>query len=115
MVAERVVDLLEAIEVHQQHRELGAVAVGDRDLALDLLAEARAVRQPGEAVVQRQVQVQLGEAAQLDVRLLARGDVAADALHAHRAPVLHDHPARDLEHHEVAVLRDELLLERRAR
>ena len=114
VVAEGVVDLLEAIEVHQQDGELGALAICGLDRALDLLAEARTVRQPGQAVVQRQVQVQLGEPAQLDVRLLARGDVAADALHADRVPVLLDHTARDLEHDEVPVLRDELLLEGRA-
>ena len=39
-VAERVVDLLEAVEVHQQHRELRAVLVGDADRVLDLLPEA---------------------------------------------------------------------------
>ena len=43
-VAERVVDLLEAVEVHEQDGELRAVLVGHADGVLDLLPEARAVR-----------------------------------------------------------------------
>ena len=65
--------------------------------------------------MQRLVAVQLGQPAQLELGLLARGDVAADALDADRAAVLLDHAARDLEDHGVAVLGDELLLERRPR
>ena len=100
-MAERVVDLLEAVEVHQQHGELRAVALGGADRALDAMAEVGAVRQAGEVVVERLVAVEVGEPAQLALGLLARRDVAADALHADRPPVLLDHPARDLEDHRV--------------
>ena len=49
VVAERVVDLLEAVEVHQQHRELRAVLVGHADGVLDLLRRSSArFGQPGE-------------------------------------------------------------------
>ncbi len=98
---QRVVDLLEAVEVHEQDGELRAVSVGDADRVLDLLPEARAVRQAREVVVERLVAVQLRQPPQLGLRLLARRDVAADALHADRAAVLLDHAARHVEDHGV--------------
>ena len=55
VVAERVVDLLEAVEVDQQQgrHPAGAPEAGDR--LLHALVEQRAVRQVGEVVVQREV------------------------------------------------------------
>jgi hypothetical protein len=52
-VAERVVDLLEAVEVEHEHRARTAAAAHARELLLDEAAEHHAVRQPGERVVQR--------------------------------------------------------------
>ena len=112
-MAQRVVDLLEAVEIHEQDGELRAVVLGDADGMLDLLPEVRAVGEPGEAVVQRLLTVQLRELVERELGVLARGDVAADALDADRAPVLLDHAARDLEDHGVPVPGHELLLERR--
>ena len=51
VVAERVVDLLEVIEVDQHHGRRAA----DVDDPLGLMAEERSVRQPGERVVHRLV------------------------------------------------------------
>ena len=44
MMAERIVDLLEAVEIEAEHRET-AVAPGAGERFLDLLAEQDAVRQ----------------------------------------------------------------------
>ena len=61
VVAERVVDLLEAVEVHDQHGHAAAVAAArPRGRVLDAVAEQRAVGQAGERVVQRLVLVELG-------------------------------------------------------
>ena len=49
VVAERVVDVLEAVEVHHGHGELAALALGDRDGLLDPVAEQGAVGQVGQA------------------------------------------------------------------
>ena len=54
VVPERVVDLLEAVEVDEQHRDR-AVRAHALDRALDALVEERAVRQPGEGVVEGEV------------------------------------------------------------
>ena len=54
-VAERVVDLLEAVEVEEQHGGLGAGAAGAGLHLLDAVEDERAVRQAGERVVQRLV------------------------------------------------------------
>ena len=60
-VAERVVDLLEAIEVHHQRpRAACRRRSAWRDRLLDPVAEEHPVRQAGERVVQRLVLVQLG-------------------------------------------------------
>ena len=55
VVAERVVDLLEVVEVDQHHGrgDVRAAAGGDR--LLDAVAEERAVGEPGQRVVQRLV------------------------------------------------------------
>ena len=86
VVAERVVDLLEAVEVDQQQRD-PRVHVRGRDALLEALVEARAVRQAGERVVHREVLGDLG---------LARG-----ALHGQQRE--HDQRQQD----EVALERDD--------
>ena len=52
VVAEGVVDLLEAIEVEQHHRDAGPGAPGARDRVLGARAEEDAVGQTGQRVVQ---------------------------------------------------------------
>ena len=52
-VAERVVDDLEAIEVHQQQRDLLALALRGGERLRDVRVEERAVRQTGQRIVQR--------------------------------------------------------------
>ena len=54
-VAERVVDPLEAVEVDEHRRRLGAVAPGAGEHALGPVHDQRAVGQPGQRVVQRLV------------------------------------------------------------
>ena len=54
VVPERVVDLLEAVEVDEQHRDR-ALRAHALDRALDALVEERAVRQAGERVVEGEV------------------------------------------------------------
>ena len=80
-VAERIVDLLEAVEVHQQDRQLGVVAPRVADRLADALAEQDPVGQPGERIVQRLVLVELGLLDQLALGALALGDVLD---HRHR-------------------------------
>ena len=63
----------------------GVVLAARGDRLLDPFTEAGAVRQPGEAVVERLVPVLLGELAQLGLGLLVGGDVAADSLDARPA------------------------------
>ena len=53
-MAEAVVDQLEVVEIEAQHRDGHAIGQG----ALDLIAEQRAVAQPGQPVVRRLVQQQ---------------------------------------------------------
>ena len=67
-VAERVVDVLEVVEVEQQQRAVGAVAAHELGVLVELLGEARAVVQAGERVVRGEVvQVLLVVAAVRDV------------------------------------------------
>ena len=68
-MAEKVVDLLEAVEVDAEQRQLAAVRGGHRDLAVELAVEAAAIGQAGQRIV-------LGEVAQIGFGLLARADVA---------------------------------------
>ena len=60
LVAQRVVDLLEAIEVHEQHTDLLA-RPPPRDRLVDPLVEADPVRKAREAVVNRVVAELLDE------------------------------------------------------
>ena len=70
LVSERVVDVLEAVQVHHQQRErLAASAAPARIALFDAVREQHAVRQAGERVVQRLVLQRLGVG-------LALGDVA---------------------------------------
>ena len=55
VVAERVVDLLEVIEVHDHHGQAAVAALGGAQRLLDAVAEQHAVGQAGERVVQRLV------------------------------------------------------------
>ena len=54
-VAERVVDRLEVVEVHEQHRHRAAVARLALERVFDAVLEQRAVREPGDRVVERLV------------------------------------------------------------
>ena len=73
VVAERVVDRLEAVDVDDHHRALAAVAGGEGDVLVELGAEAAAVEQAGERVV-------IGEVAQLGLGLLGLGKRLSDDL-----------------------------------
>ncbi len=53
VVAQAVVHLLEAVEVHEQHRQRRPGALGARHGLVEPVAEQGAVRQGGEAVVER--------------------------------------------------------------
>ena len=68
-MSERVVDLLEAVEIHHQHGARLAGPVRGRDRLVHAVTEQGAVRQPGESVVERLVLERLGVG-------LALGDVA---------------------------------------
>ena len=71
-VAERVVDLLEAVEIDQHQREALAVAALARERVLDAVAQQHAVGEAGERVVMRHVGDLVGAA-------LALGDVGEGA------------------------------------
>ena len=51
VVAEAVVDVLEAVDVEEQHGDAGTVALGPGERVAEELDEQPAVRQPGEQVV----------------------------------------------------------------
>ena len=52
-VPQRVVDVLEPIEIEEQQRGERAVALGARQRQLEAIAEQKPVREPGEDVVGR--------------------------------------------------------------
>ena len=67
-VAERVVDVLEAVEIDAQHRERHPVALRQGELACNHVLELRAVRQSGQRVVLREeTDTRLGGTALADV------------------------------------------------
>ena len=117
VVAERVVDLLEAVEVHEHHRDARAVALGGEDRLGGAVAEQRAVGQPGEVVVQRAVLVHDRVAAALvdrgerqgeqrDQQRVAAGDDDHDRAHAeqHRGRGgLEDEVAHEVGEHPLAL------------
>ena len=78
VVAERVVHLLEAVEVDEQRRAVGAAPAGPGEHLLDAVEDERAVREPGERVVQRLVADALEQprVADRDRRLARRGRAA---------------------------------------
>ena len=71
LVTERVVDVLEAIEIQQQHGHLLARPLRVFDRLLDPVVEQGAIGQPGQRVVQR-------HALELGFLQLAFGDIAQD-------------------------------------
>src|SRR2546430_2117341 len=85
MMAERVVDVLEMVEVDREHRRDAFVLAGVGDHGAQALAEEGAVRQAGKRVMQRQ----------MTQPVLALGDTAGAARRADdrawssdRSPVL---------------------------
>ncbi len=94
LVAERVVDGLEAVEVEEEHGELRAVAVRLRDGLLDAVAQQHAVGQPRERVVVRHVrdallgELALGDVIATPITRCARPSGAAMDLAAVGEPVL---------------------------
>ena len=79
VMAVPVVDELEAIDVDEQHRARGRATL--RQLELQLTGELPPVDEPGERVV-------LGRVRELQLGLLALGDVGEDALEAGLAVVV---------------------------
>ena len=73
LMAQRVVDLLEAVDVDEQQRGLGVVARGASDLALELLVEPPAAREPGQLVLAGALRGVMDELALLLDRRLQRG------------------------------------------
>ena len=71
-VAERVVDVLEAVEVEEQHRDARVLPARAHDRARQALRQQRAVGQAGEGVV-------VGEVAQFLLGALLVGDVVDHA------------------------------------
>jgi len=59
-MAEAVVDLLEAVQIHDQEGELAVLPLGRQDRLLKAVVEERPVGQVGQRVVQRLVLEQLG-------------------------------------------------------
>ncbi len=80
IVAERVVDDLEAVEIDEEHREAIAGFTGMRDGAVDPFAEACPVRQARQLVV-------VGEVLDVGLRAMALGDIDETAAQA-RDPVV---------------------------
>ncbi len=72
LVAERVVDVLEAVEIYEKHCEIAVVAAGVLDREIEHIAEHRPVRQRSQGVV-------IGEEMDALLVQLALGDVLADA------------------------------------
>jgi hypothetical protein len=88
-MAERLVDLPEAVEVEQQQRRHGAEALAARDREPQPVGEQAAVGQPGHGVV-------LGEEVDALLGLLALGDVvqsAVDPVRRTRRVAHHARPA----------------------
>jgi hypothetical protein len=71
-VAERIVDVLEAVQVEEQHADAAFLPARAHDGARQALGQQRAVRQAGERVV-------VGEVAQFLLGALLVGDVVSTA------------------------------------
>ena len=101
VMAVPVVDELEAIDVDEQHRARGRATL--RQLELQLTGELPPVDEPGERIVLRRVR-------ELQLGLLALGDVGEDALEAGLAVVV-DGPAGLIANpHDAAVGMQEAIL-----
>ena len=117
-MSERIVDVLEVVEVHQQHCERGVHAPSGLERLVEPLRVQRAIRQPGQGVTVREIhdarlardetflhRVEgAGKRSDLvrarhggDRRIIAGGDAARDACQlAHRPhDAARDHQARD--------------------
>ncbi len=79
-MAARVVHVLEAVEVEEQHREHGVVLLGLLDGHGQVRLQVEAVGEPGELVVVREVIELLVLLEQVRLGLAAHGDV----VHRHR-------------------------------
>ena len=90
-VAERVVDVLEAVDVDMQQRERRAVALRERHREVDPVGKHTAVRQPGEHVA-------VGECVDAAHRLDPLGDVAERIDAADRLAAASLRQAHALEH-----------------
>ena len=93
-VAERIVDVLEAVQVEEQHRDAAALPARAHDRARQPLRQQRAVGQAGQRVV-------VGQVAQFLLGALLVGDVAehGDVMAALAAGVQHRaalQPAQEL-------------------
>ena len=77
LMAQDVVDLLEAVEVEEQQSEAVVEADGAASSRAELFVEAAAVGQPGQLVVQRAMAVLVGLAAQRGLEVLALGERGA--------------------------------------
>jgi hypothetical protein len=73
VMAQAVVDRLEAVDVDDHHRALAAVAAGEGDVGVQLGAETAAVEQAGQRVV-------IGDVAQLGLGLLGLDQRLVDDL-----------------------------------
>ena len=97
---ERVVDVLEAIQIHVDHRDLLAVATGAGQCLAEPILEQQAIGQAGEGVMLRLVRELVGQFAMLDgdgSQAAARGEqlpVFIVGLARHRADQA-DRPERD--------------------
>ena len=97
LVAERVVDFLEAVEIEQQQRAVGRRLDVGEDRLLEFVLEQRPVGEPGQRIV-------VGELFQLLLGALALGDVLDGALEADQlAVVVADRLADDREVDDRAV------------
>ena len=108
-VAERVVDRLEVVEVHEEHRDRPTVAQLAVERVLHTVGEQGAVRQPGQRVVQRLV-------LELLLELLPLGDVSRVQDDPPHVGVVHQVRAErfDVPHRPVPVHHAELLEPRQA-
>ncbi len=90
MVAEGVIDLLEAVEVHHQDGDPPALPARRENRLLDSVAQQRPVGKTREGIMERLVLVQLGLPAQLLLGLLALRDVLDHRDHGLRLAFLVD-------------------------
>ena len=104
-VAQRVVDGLEVVEVEEDHGRRALLAAGAGDRLADLLGEHRAVREPGDGVVERLM-------CELGLERLPLADVARVEQDAADVLVVDEVGEQDLELARVAVAAGERALER---